>query len=256
MDKNQIFQWLVDYHYQNLKLCLPYIVDGKVQVRGTPLEECYDENELYKGLLIVVNNNVIVDKLVEDGVVLSEPEQPNIVSTREEFFSLISRQKNSDGAYILDRVNQRITKVSELNNNPKALPKQLPIYNMVPKDFVSHTAKLDVRNIGTKTRLAIKLPHAYEDTDTFQIKRSAYTPLGLGKVTHFNKQGLVEEFFFRHMPEAKAPLIECTGIVGVYRKYWRDESGALAMISEEIIDKDGISNIDSNCCVIYGEKKS
>lgn len=234
-----MFEWLVKHHLnENLKKCLPHIADGRIHVRGEPLEEGFDENELYKGLLIVSNGSDLINRLERDRVILDEPEDLEEISGENDFFVYISGQRNGDGAYIV--ADREITKVHEINNYPPSLRSAVPLYSKIPADFLSLYGNVPLHNnIGTKTRLAIKIPHAYESTETYQIKRSAYTDLGMGKVTHFNRQGLVEEFFFVYDPGADAPLfqLERGGITGVYRAYGLDHASKLARTSEQTVDR-------------------
>ena len=76
-------------------------------------------------------------------------------------------------------------------------------------------------NLGTKTRLAIELTQIYPDVHAYHIKRSGYTQLGMGKVTHFDCKGLKKEFFFMKFPdEAVLEYIDReNSIVGVRRTY-------------------------------------
>ncbi len=234
MGSFDIFKWLVEFHSRvNLERCLPYVSEGKVHVRGDPLQEGYDENDLCKGLLIVANGDTLMSRLREDLVIHDELGEVVKIKNKHDFFRYLLTQRNSDGAYLFDRVNGKISRVSELNNHlPNAA--RLSLSTMVPEDFVSSTGDVAVaHNMGTKTRLAIKFPHAYSNTETFQIKRSAYTPFGLGKVTHFGAQGLLEEMFFTCDPDLWEAR-PTQSIKLVYRRYGRDSAGQLVKMAEEV----------------------
>ena len=235
MAASDVFKWLVEYHCRvNLERCLPYISEGKVHIHGEPLDEGFEENELCKGVLVVANGETLFSRLREDAVVHDDAcGEHAAVKTKQDFFRYLLNQKNSDGAYVFDSVNGRITRVSEINNHlPGA--SRVVLAAMVPEDFVAQNGDISVQhNLGTKTRLAIKLPHAYENTETYQIKRSAYTDFGMGKVTHFNQQGLIEEFFFTCDPEVWITRPH-NSIKMVYRRYGRNSEGNLLKIAEEI----------------------
>jgi len=241
MDKKDLFGWLVNYHYSNLEECLPYIHEGVLSIERKKFDQGKitrkvkeqliegRENELYSGVLIVANGHTLADRLKDGKVITSELEDWSKINGEDDLANYLSEQNGNDGAYLLDSYNGRITHAAELNNNPDSLPGDLPIYEMIPDNFVySDGSNSNLGKIGTKTRLAIKIPHAYEHTETYQIKRTAYTPLGLGKVTHFGTQGLIEEFFFRYNPAQ-------SNIEGVYRRYERDEDNLLVRVEEKTI---------------------
>jgi len=234
-----LFQWLMQYHCsENLGLCLPYFKDGRItDARGFPLHEGSDVNTPpYHGVLIVANGDTLAQRLRQDRVIHDEPTLFSPFRTVEDLSLYFPRQEDCDGAYIYDGVHRTIARVGEINNNPPSLPEFFEPYAFIPEDFVSYTSAIANDRIGTKTRLAIKLPHAFPHTETYQVKRSAYGPLGLGKVTHFGKEGLQEEFFLHYDPYSKGPFIAGgQGIVGIYRKYWFDGE-KVQKIGEKLID--------------------
>ncbi|MBI4918647.1 hypothetical protein HY837_01855 [archaeon] len=233
MEKGDLFGCLVRYHTElNLETCLKYVKEGRiVDGDNLPLKEGSDKKTHYDGLLIVANGDTLVNRLKEDTVIHDESIGA-FVDIREEkdLTKYFLEQEDSDGAYVFDGVNSRITLVDELNNNID-LPEGVHFSDMIPSDFTHSDA--NTQSLGTKTRLAIKVPHAYKNTEAFQIKRSAYTSFGMGKVTHFNSQGLVEEAFFTFDPEKETKNIR-ENIYLIYRKYER-KNNKLEKISEEKI---------------------
>ncbi len=243
--RDRLFSWLVDYHCGvNVEQCLPYMREGTVHnAGGRPLEEGVEENEHYKGLLIVANGDTLADKLSAGGVIHDDPDELDFVRIAQpaDLFQYLSRQRNSDGAYIVNGKKGEITRVSEVNNGLR-VPGS--IYDQVPADFVSYDGKVPVRgNLGTKTRLAIKMPLAYGETNTFQVKRTAYGNTGIGIVTHFGPQGLMEEFFLRHNPSsAGSYLWPKQHLIGVHRRYERDGEDQLVRVAEEQVDRKKIQS--------------
>ncbi len=233
MVMEELFGWLVEYHERNLEECLPFIKAGRIRTpRGKTLEEGV-ENEYYSGLLIIANGDTLMDRLKINGVIIGEPERPFEFGTKERLFSYLDRQKASDGAYVLDGVNKRISHVSEFNNHPDSLPEGRHLADLLPMDFVEHRGEIfDPRTIGMKTRLASRLPQAYTNTGAYQIKRSAYGRLGMGKVTRFTADGLAEEVFFDYRPASNGPFV-APGIVAVHRTYQPSSEG-LVKLSESI----------------------
>lgn len=223
--KTRLFEWLVEHHCShNLEQCIPYVRDGKVvpPVRGKPLTEGVDTDSMYKGVLIIANGNTLVDALIRDGLAEREnmDPDPRKIDGKESLVEFLKEQEEEDGAFIFDGINNTLRRIFEIKNNTNYQAGNL-LAN-IPQDFVYYDGTAPkLSRIGTKTRLAISLPHVY-DVHTFQIKRSAYTPLGIGKVTHFDKDGLAEEFFLRYDPQSKGPFVdEEHKIIGVYRKYER-----------------------------------
>lgn len=220
--KEHMFPWLVYMHYQNLMDCLQFIVDGSLRDRkGVPIKEG-KEADVYSGVLILANGTTLIDRLQLEGVVEDKILGAFFpLTSRRDFIDYIrrSQEESSDGAYVVDSHRERMLYVSEFNRN---IP--LPnLFDYVSSDFFHSDHHLpDETKIGLKTKVAIKLPLGYDNVDTYQIKRSAYTKLGLGKVTHFNRQGLAEEFFFKCEPESEGPfVVPEQHIVGVYRAYER-----------------------------------
>jgi len=220
--------------------------NGKVHLHGQPLDERRfsrdafipgSENELYTGVLLVANGTTLVDKLSEGHIIEDDPRDLYFVNaeSKEDFFNYLSEEKGNDGAHIYDGVNKRIARIMDFNNRPP-LAEKAPVYSLVPDNFLSSDGSVSPKYMGVKTRLAIKMPLAYDSTHTYQIKRTPYENTGIGKVTHFGPDGLVEEFFFRHMPEHKGQFINQEHkIMGVYRCWERRSDHSWHLRSEELV---------------------
>lgn len=214
-----LFWALARYHYEkNLLPNTGSIRQGKMYLSKRALKEG-EENEKQKGLLIVANGKTLVIDLISDGTVSKKDiAQFEKIKSHSNFFRYLERQKHKDGAFIYDGANKRIARVMEFSNRPN-MPGKLKLEEKVPFDFIHANPQEPLRHhLGTKTRLAIRLSAAYPDVEAYQIKRTAYGA-GLGKVTHFTKKGLVEEFFFACKPKSIKQLVPEKGIVGVYRRY-------------------------------------
>ena len=218
MEQIDIFKWLVRYHHErNLETCMPYLgADGVIRPpanRGLPVKEGR-ENKEYDGILIFKNGNTLVDRLINDKLVdARDVSVPMDVGTIDKLFTFLDEREDEDGVFVYESARgqmTRISKVRDINTQTKQLK------SSVPGNFIysqGESGEQELREMmGTKTRLAIELPQFYSDINAYQIKRSAYTPLGMGKVTHFDKDGLSQEFHMEYTPE---------GIIGVTKRYER-----------------------------------
>jgi len=215
-----LFDVLVRRHLANLEVCKPYINNGRIisPKYGGPIPEG-KENDFYDGLLILKNGLATLDALVRDEWV-----DPNDIDgfykvpDKTALLDYLDMHNGSDGAFVFDSADMRITWVYELNNNINISIKtdkangERSVSEMLPTDFVFYGSKQPVRrkDIGTKTSLALKFVQMYPHIEAYQIKKSAYTNLGMGKVTCLNFKGLKQEFFFKD---------EGDSILGVERNY-------------------------------------
>jgi len=222
------------------------MVDGKLcDDKKIQMVEGSDKRTPYEGIMILKNGTTLIDKLKKDGRVRSgDVDEAISIKTKEEFFEFMKHRTEEDGIFVYESAKKQLRRVSyvcpqhlEEKRNGGVLEDL--IESSIPNDFIQFNSTLSPAymrlRLGTKTRLAIEIPksYSYGEIDVYQIKRSAYTDLGMGKVTHFNKQGLVEEFFMMPMNGGKA--IEGTnpnGICGVYRSYVK-ENGRVKMAEEK-----------------------
>ena len=224
---NFIFDWLVTYHIErNLFRCLPYLQEGRVvHHNGLPYMEG-DENTHYSGLLIVAHPLATAPSQLADA---EDVEQFEPVLDKAAFFSYLERVGKKDGAHFFDPQSKRVARVFELNNVPlKGLPWGQVLSTKLPKNFVYNDGRGVARaDLGTKTRLAIKLPMKYPGLEIFQVKQSAYGRFGVGKVTHFTQEGLTKEFFFDFNGQ---------NIEGVYRTYHHEAGSVQSAERRSTID--------------------
>lgn len=233
-----VFDMLVKYHVkENLASCLPHIrSDGKFYPPGMekPLPECC-ENEYYRGFLLISVSDRPIDEFLRDLLVEDSEADPFVdISDNEEFFKYISGEKEKDGAHVLDIANKRVARVSEINNGLPAVDYS----KILPSDFIHYGAEAlpekPRSELGTKTPLAIKLPHKFPGIETYVIKKTAYGSLGMGKVVHFSGK-LVEELFFEHEPNAEKAegdepdLAKYADIMAVYKRYAAVDGGLICV---------------------------
>lgn len=223
--RRDIFPWLVEHHYNTLDEFIKR--DNLLPIEKYDIKEGSDRNVHYHGFLFMVDGPKILDNLRNQGMIndnletLTEDYHSSVpLEDNHNFLNYLKQQESEgdDGAYIFNSVNGKIVRVSELNNNPR-LPEDFSLIKRIPHNFINYDhigslTETDSRKIGTKTRIAIKIPASMDNVHAYQVKRSPYgnksTGIGMGKVTHFDKYGLDEEFFFKRNDGV---------VVGVYRYY-------------------------------------
>ena len=247
MKKEDIFTTLVRYHITyNLPNALEFFDGERIcDSKGNPLVEGSDKDVPHDGFLLVADGDTLTNRLQKDNIVLDQTLEDCVkVDSEEGLMQFLYEHTNVDGAYVCNTSNDTVRRVREFNNNIKVNPK-----NKLPSNFYKSDGVSDEENMrltGTKTSLAMKAPWDYtksnysyierirnylfgkkvdKDVESFQIKRSAYGKLGMGKVTHFKHDGLHQEFFFRYDKNREA-------IMGVHKIYDRDNKGNLINIRE------------------------
>ncbi len=127
---------------------------------------------------------------------------------------------------------------------------------LVPVDYIyTNASNLSLRQLqresGRRTSLAIKLPVVYSSSvsnvNTYQVKMSAYGPLGMGTVNHFSADGLQRRFVLRYDPENIGPFIdEEHGIVGELRRYERNGERVVEL-DRRVVGRDYYALAERTC---------
>lgn len=218
-----------------------------------PYAQGLDECEHYPGVFVVKNGPETLQDLIDKGWILDEVIggfRP--AARKEEFLHHLSEDdgKKEGRAYLYDGVNRTMTEVYKFANQPSPVTQRkrfdlllwhfdigvgrrnpyysenLPLEKLLPEDFLSsdESVKVSPAQIGTKTDLVMRFPRAYPELRTFQIKRAAYGDFGMGKVTHFDKDGLVEEVYLEVDEQGRGPFVDAgLKLVGVHRLYRTEE---------------------------------
>lgn len=241
LDDN-IFRWLARLQVEeNLeKVVLPTVKEGIADFVGDN-DVGYDEAipKNYKRCLIMANGDKLIDRLQESRIIndTKKPSFSNDFGSYQAVKSYVFGHKG-DGAHVLNKNRQQIGKVKVVNNN---LPEDLDyLIELLPEHFNSYDGSVQNDEIGTKTRLAPVLPHAYsnidERTETYQIKGTIHTKLGMGIVTHFTKD-YFEMFYLLHDKNSDGPYInEEHQIIGVHEKY-KIVGNKLKLVSKQQVDR-------------------
>lgn len=245
MVDSPLFDALVRYHVEhNLPRVASYLHDGQCIIENEPVLEG-QENERYKGVLIVANGSTLVDKLVKDEVLRRRPAEFVPLPSPNHLLPYLNDQEGKDGAYLYDGVNRYIAHVARYFT-PCRLGHR--VQDLVPPDFLSYDGSIpiDEDNLGTKTQVAMELPFMYRGAlspgvTALQIKRSGFTALGVGKVTRFTGDGLAEEFFFQYRPDLEDHLVPAHGLVGVHRTYARQDGRLLRTAERVLTDLDQLT---------------
>jgi hypothetical protein len=244
-NNQDIFANLVKYHYLvNLPKCIPHIKNGQIcDLDGIPLIEgdAKGESPYYGGCIIIADGDRLAKKLLDDNYIFDEPDEFVPVTNNKDFFVYLYDTIGSDGAYISNGDNKTMSKIIEFNNSIGNLTNyQTLLEKSIPHDFIYESGVINVKKLGTKTRLAIKIPKSlgYNNVHTYQIKRSSFGYLRMGKVTHFGKDGLMEEFYFKYAPYEDVPYVrDDHPIAGIYKSYESNDKGLQLINAEPIYFK-------------------
>lgn len=244
-----LFAWLAQYHLDaNLRPNLSFIVEGQyVGSRGKTIEEGEENHQTY-GALVLANGDSLVQRLKKEKIILdlSTP-MFTAAGNYDLFASYLSKSKKRDGAFVFDGKNETMTRVSRYANYNSELMQEVRenFARYMPANFIYEAAAMmtpkDYDNdVGTKTDLAMVLPVSHTKADSsvhaYQIKATAHSRLGFGKVAHFGPDGLIEELFFRYAPESKGPfVVSGQNIEAVHRKYERGADDRLYLASERVV---------------------
>jgi len=242
---SEIFDWLVRFHSTiNLEKFIqeyqPEWIDETLELRkDKPIIEGETEID-YKGILVLTDGEGILERLVKHGLVMEgDHTAPVQIRTYDDFRTYITEtQQSPDGAYVLDKWRGEISRIGRYYDHGLSAKDYL---GSLPHGFFKYHSndELEMPYIGLKTRVAIaapkerKVPHI----EAFQIKRTAFAlPLGMGKVVHFNKEGVVEEYFMRFDPSYQGRFIDPElAIVGEKHTYCCEKRNHHIVEKEKII---------------------
>ena len=265
MKNKQIFNWLVREHVlRDWPKIKSHINEGKIS--SIEIIPGKTESPYYEGILVFAKGKKLANELKKRNIVLAGKTSVSYnISSFGRFERYCNNFRVEDGATVINKINNLAFHVSVFNNNPqlfwgfkerwdyliKGKIKKYDLKSALPDDFITEDNSIKLKQFvecpGNKTYIAIVLPKAYAGVHTFQIKRTAYTLLGTGKVTHFDSKGLVEEFFLKYMPKHKGEFIdEKHKIVGIYRYYDRSRGVRKIFRRELIIGWSDLKNIGMN----------
>ena len=226
----------------NLERCvLERNEDGqRIVVNGKHPQEGSDSFMPYHGFLVLANGPTILKELIDEKMIndvsddrdgldnlLRDYHGSRRLLSKGDFLEFLEREEiyGEDGAYVFNSRTGEVVRVSSLNNSSPT-PEGFYLRSRVPDDFVHYGGSKGQMKLGTKTSVAIRVPVTIPNIETFQVKRSAYGKLGMGKITHFDHYGLVEEAFFE--TDRSGEIFCC------YRKY-KSENGKLYKTNDVIV---------------------
>ena len=241
-------------------------VQTKTLKANYQLEEGWSENNHTKGALILATNSNLVNYLrdayvVIDGKPLDSEREWYKARNLNALEEIIEAKASHDSSFVFDLNSNMISKIFEFNNDRRLVKE---FYEYIPQDFLSLKEQIDLSHVGSaKTKNAIRLPVHYMENvigtmnkgekikdyhineliqdnpdfiselsanDTFEtylLKTTPYGNVRMGKVAHFDHNGLVKEFFFLHDPKYEAaqtnpqlyinPELHIVGVLKNYR---------------------------------------
>jgi len=238
---NDLFRLLVRYYCEEKwTACRRDVKDGIFYDRYDDDFGIGDENPFH-GALIVANGDTLAGELVQQELVKENP-LGKFIPTRtiDDFCTVMDRIKKRDRAMIYDGVNKQMANVEAIYAN-KLAHINLDFDKDLPYNFMVNDGSIDVNECGTRTRAAMLITKAYANSgcevDAYIIRATAYTPLGMGLVAHFTKEGLKEVFFLKYDPNSSEEMFidKKKKVVGVYRTYKRVDG-------ETVLDQERIVN--------------
>ncbi|MFA6072506.1 MAG: hypothetical protein WC758_00135 [Candidatus Woesearchaeota archaeon] len=168
-------------------------------------------------------------------IVNNAAKQTTQVNSFSDIEQIIINSENQDGGYILTNNGTDLKKVQSFNNERLSVKE---IQKLLPKDFFSYTKDIHLLgtdgtlNLGNRSSTALSLAIKHSDIDSFLIKQTSYTDFGLGKIVHFDKKGLDEEFFLTTNPPTGLGYAQYEkSIKGVYKNYRLNSKGQLSRIT-------------------------
>jgi len=249
IDSNSLFGQLVQYYYHDKwNKCKNDVKDGIFDNRYESDFAVGDENPFH-GTLILANSDTLGGKLIEAVLVKKEGLGDfTPIKTIDDFIAFMDKHKKRDRAIIYDGVNTKMTSVEAIYANRLA-HLGLDLDRELPPDFMTYDVSVPVSECGARTRTAMLIAKAYTDSqsnvDTYMIKTTAYTPLGLGLVAHFTRDGLKETFFLKHDLNARQDqyIDREHSVIGIHRTY-RHQDRKIVLESERVINPSEIVSLN------------
>lgn len=261
-----IYQWLVQYQCNiNLPEWIKHakIEDGSlVPKTGRRARKGFESNNEVKGFLVMANGDTLVDRLHEDRIIIDEKAPLWVdIENRVSFLIHLRSQESDDGAYVVNTKARKMARIIEFSNDNKYLrDNKVDFGKSVPQDFLCEDGSVNPsKEMGLKSRNAIRTAGAYEGVESYQLKATPYNNSGLGTVCHFTKDGLKNMFFIRLRKDPGSYVDSDSGeryekyrLIGVYRNYRKNDNGITLSKEQEVI----ITSPESdNAICIYVNKK-
>ena len=225
INSSQFFEWMVQHHIDtNLPKCLPDLEVRAIQTGNNQTN--YRENKAYDGTLLVADGEGLIERMVADGNAWGVGEERTDIRSAEDLSNYLNNLPNTDGGHIYDSVRRLATRVAKFRD-PKNLPEGFDPYThpeilsrLLPQDFNAEDGSIQLNQLGTRGLVFVEVPLVYPEAHVFEIKQSPFGALGIGKVVHVDRYGLVEEFFFRPNEDSLQNTLDpLNAVQGVYRRY-------------------------------------
>ncbi|MFH0979104.1 MAG: hypothetical protein V1837_07440 [Candidatus Woesearchaeota archaeon] len=216
------FEWMTEYVYERiLPKVIPHLdhkegrvigLDGKILGEGPDFENPY-----YNGLIMAFDGEKILAKASE---VMGRPNaigEPVKVDGKEGFKQYLVANDKRDIKLLYNSQGELMYSMrGEFKNWHPDFPVDENLERRLSKDFLSLDGHIPVQYAGTKTWAAVLTPALVNklnlggDVDTILLQE---TPVGagIGRLSHFDKDGLVEDLHFVYNKQYNA-------LQGIYRQ--------------------------------------
>lgn len=163
------------------------------------------------------------------------------IKNKPHFLDYLAKQEDDTGGdrtFFLDTVDSDIMPYKGgLKNHMDGINMEQILFDHLPKDFLSENGSQ--YDVGCRVEIAAFIPVAYKGIKSIILQQT-----GHGKLSHFDEQGLIEEFSLLPDAASGGPFIdESNKIVGVYKSYrmdgrpYRNNNGVLIPCRNEIVDE-------------------
>jgi hypothetical protein len=256
MARLNLFNAMALYHIKNsLPNCMKFFENGKIKdLYNDGYFNEGQENDAHKGFLVVSDGKDVLEKLVNDDAIEDKDSITYRINSHDELFNYLNSQKDKDGAYVFDSYNNKITRVmfnrdsdmlkQRLKNNHKG---EYDLNQKLPYDFLLSNCCSDFKTIdvGSKTRVATQLTHAYDHLKAVVLKRTGYGDLAIGRVVYVLPNGVNSSMHFEYKPSLNGitPFVDSTNKIAAYlKKYENNVNERPALVSKDIVGQNYFQN--------------
>ncbi|MEW5896687.1 MAG: hypothetical protein AB1668_03280 [Nanoarchaeota archaeon] len=168
-----VFEVVIQAHYQNLQACLPHIENGQlINENGEPLGD--GEAPYYPGVLLAFDGATVLEKVAGRFVRSSAIRETVHTPDASTFLRQLAAEQDPDGAYIYNTAARLLSRIKgELSNRHDGDLDELLKRNL-PATFLSADGSKPVTDVGTKTGIAVLTAYALNNEESSRKEKGGY----------------------------------------------------------------------------------